>query len=71
MTQGAYVGKVKPNSVASRAGLRAGDVIIAFANRRVTSALALERLIAGTQRGKSVSLTYVRGDEQHSTQLVL
>ena len=70
LTQGAYVGRVTAGGAAARAGLRAGDVITAFGNRQVNSALHLERLIAGAQLGQTVPFSYVRGDEKEDAQLL-
>ena len=64
---GAYLGKVRPDGAAARAGLLPGDVIVSFADRQVSSALHLEQLIAGLSSGQTVSVGYVRGADRRDT----
>ena len=58
---GAVVVEVLPNAPAERAGLRAGDVLLAFGGETVTSELALMRLIAAARPGVDVETLYARG----------
>lgn len=62
VNQGAYVGRVTPNSPAARAGLLAGDVIIAIAGRAVSSAADVEALASRLRAGTEWPVRYVRGD---------
>jgi glutaredoxin 3 len=39
---GAYIGRIRPGSLAARAGLQPGDIIVAMAGQPVGSAAALE-----------------------------
>lgn len=71
VTQGAYVGKVAPDSPAARAGLRAGDVIVSIANQPVRSVSDLESLISRLRPGHAVPLSYWRGTGQYATTLQL
>ena len=48
--RGAYVGSVHPGGVADRAGVRVGDVIVAFGNQDVQSDVHLQQLLAGVTR---------------------
>jgi S1-C subfamily serine protease len=51
-TLGAYISGVIPDGMAARAGIKAGDVIIAFDGKMVTSWQELPPLIAATVPGK-------------------
>jgi putative serine protease PepD len=64
--QGAGVADVKPNTPASRAGLRSGDVIVRLGDRVIASPEDLSSVIDGAKPGDSLSLTYVRGGKQHT-----
>ena len=48
---GAYVGGVRPGSVASHAGLRAGDIITAVDGTKVTNADDLAQALKGVTAG--------------------
>ena len=67
--QGAYVGRVSPEGVAERAGLRVGDMIVALADREVTSALVLEQLVAAVKVGQRIPASFVREGLRSSTVL--
>jgi len=65
---GAYVGSVRAGSVAARAGLQAGDVIVALGSYPVKGAADLHRLIPEMPAGKDLALTYIRnGREERVT----
>jgi S1-C subfamily serine protease len=66
-TKGVYVGEVRPNSVAERAGIRPGDVITVVAGKRVRTMAALDQLIDTLKAGDSVTVRYLRGGEEHTT----
>jgi S1-C subfamily serine protease len=66
-TSGAYVGRVKPGSPAEQAGLRPGDVITALGGEPVARAGDVNRLVQQLPRRLEVSLTYVRGGQEHDT----
>jgi putative serine protease PepD len=68
---GAQVGSVRSGTPAARGSLKAGDVITAFAGKRVTSAAELESAIAAHKPGDSVSLTFTRSGKSHTVQLKL
>jgi len=66
--KGIFVGQVRPDSVAARAGLAAGDIIAAAANKRVSNLHALDRLIDTLKPGESITIRYYRGmDDQLGT----
>ncbi len=64
---GAYVGQVRPNSPAERAGLRPGDVIVALGGQPVSRAADVHRLLPEMPQGRQVSLAYVRDGQQRDT----
>jgi S1-C subfamily serine protease len=61
VSSGVLVASVEPDSPAARAGLREGDVIVAFADRPVAGIDALHRLLTDRQVGVRSPLTIVRG----------
>lgn len=67
--EGAYLGRVRPDGAAARAGLRSGDVIISLAGRPVRSAVQLEQLIARVRPGARVPIEYVRNGAVQQTEL--
>ena len=66
-TSGAYVGQVKPGSPADKAGLRPGDVITSLGGEPVARAGDVHRLVQQLPKRLEVSLTYVRGGQEHDT----
>jgi glutaredoxin 3 len=67
--EGAYVGRLRPDGAAARAGLRPGDVIVSLAGRPVRSAVQLEQLVARVRPGASVPIEYVRNGAIQRTEL--
>jgi len=67
----ALVGIVRPGTPAAAAGLKAGDVITAFAGRKVSSSQELQTAIAAKRPGETASLTYLRGGQSHTVQVKL
>lgn len=63
-SSGAYVGRVRSGSPAERAGLRQGDVVTALGGQPVVVADDLHKLVSGMPKGRDLSLTYVRSDQQ-------
>lgn len=70
-TEGAYVGRVTPNSPAEKAGLRVGDVIIEVAGQPVHNAMDLEHIYANLYPGSRTRLTYLRKGQQIQAELYL
>jgi S1-C subfamily serine protease len=61
---------VEPASAADRAGLRAGDLILALDGVTITGADDLIRALTGDKIGKSVALDVLRGTERLALSLV-
>ncbi|WP_042779385.1 PDZ domain-containing protein, partial [Sinorhizobium fredii] len=57
---GAVVGSVEQNSPAAQAGLRAGDVIIAVNNRKITGSADLRNRVGLAPVGSEVEIEYRR-----------
>jgi S1-C subfamily serine protease len=57
---GVAVASVEPASPAAKAGLREGDVIIAFAGTAVTAVDDLQRVLTGDQVGVPAPVTILR-----------
>jgi Do/DeqQ family serine protease len=63
--RGVIVENVAPDSAAARAGIKVGDVIVAFNGQPVTDGNTLRNQVAATRPGTEVELTVVRaGGEQ-------
>jgi serine protease Do len=69
--KGALVSNVEPDSAASRAGVRQGDVIVEVDNRSVADGNELRNAIAGTKPGTTVSLKVVREGRPESLKATL
>jgi glutaredoxin 3 len=61
ITFGAYIGRVRPNSIAEKIGLSVGDVIIQINKRPISNAADLGSVIASTKPGDALSLVFIRG----------
>ncbi len=53
---GALVAAVEPNAPAQKAGLQAGDIVVAIGEQAVESSADLARLVAGTKPGATVNV---------------
>jgi S1-C subfamily serine protease len=58
---GAYVGGVRPGSLASQVGLRVGDIITAVDSTQVTNADDLAQALKAVAAGSRTTLRFVRG----------
>jgi serine protease Do len=59
------------DSPAGQAGLRTGDIIIAFEGHPIEDSRDLTRRVASTEAGRTVQLTYIRDGRQHVTSVRL
>jgi S1-C subfamily serine protease len=62
-TAGVYVGRIRPGTVAEKAGLKAGDVIVGLAGKRVRNMTALDQMIDAVRPGDQVAVDYWRAGE--------
>jgi S1-C subfamily serine protease len=60
---GAYVGRIRSGSIAERAGLAVGDVIIQLNDQLISDTAALERFLLGIKQGDKLSIVFIRGTE--------
>jgi S1-C subfamily serine protease len=67
----ATVATVQPGSVATRAGLRAGDRLVAVAGQRVATLAEANAVIASRRPGEKVTLMFQRGGKVESTEVEL
>jgi len=68
ITLGAYVGKVRPGSLAERAGLSPGDIITEVNMQRIANADNLERAISKLSKNSRVSLVFIREKKEFTTE---
>jgi membrane-associated protease RseP (regulator of RpoE activity) len=66
---GAYVGRIKPGSIAEKAGLAVGDVIIHLNTRSISSAADLEQFIAEVKQGDMLSIVFIRGNAVNTAEV--
>jgi serine protease Do len=70
-THGALVADVEPSGAAARAGLRAGDLIVAIDGTPIVHAEELPRNVARNAPGSSIKVTIVRGGERRELAVTL
>lgn len=70
VTSGILVISVEPKGPAHRAGLREGDVIVAYGSHPVASIDELHRLLTEEQVGTKIGLTFLRGGEKLTLEVV-
>ncbi len=68
---GAYLGAVRPDTPAARAGLRRGDVLTSLDGTAIRSADDLERTLLGAPRGRPLELTWWRDGQTLQGTVVL
>jgi serine protease Do len=65
------VGAVSPNNPAARAGIREGDVILAFNGTPVTDGNTLRNQVASTAPGTAVKVTVMRDGREQEIEVTL
>jgi serine protease Do len=65
-TAGVVIDDVDPDSAASKAGLRKGDVVVEFDGERVRSVRQFTRLVSETPAGRTVSAAVMRDGQRVS-----
>ena len=68
ITFGAYVGKVRPNSLAERLGLAAGDIITEVNMKRIANADDIGSALSKLSKGSRISLVLIRGNKELTTE---
>ncbi len=68
LTLGAYVGRVRPDSIAERIGLGPGDIITELNMKRIANASDLERALSSLNDGSRFSLVFLRGNKTMTTE---
>src|SRR5215212_5129 len=69
--RGVIVGSVQRGSAAEKAGLKQGDVIVAFNGNAVNEANELRNLVAATQPGTDVTLKLLRDGREQDVQITV
>lgn len=68
---GAYIGAVRPNTPAARAGLRDGDIVISLDGAPVRGLGDLQQLLSRLPLGQPLEVVWLRNDREMTGQLVL
>jgi glutaredoxin 3 len=68
LTAGAYIGKVRPGSLAERLGLRPEDTIVEINMQTIANAIDLEKAIVRLSKGNRISVLFIRDSEQLSAE---
>ena len=71
ITFGAYVGRIKPGSVAEKAGLTVGDIIIQLNSQGVFRAVHIEALMAKIKPGDKLNIVFIRGNIVTTTEITI
>ena len=69
--EGALVASVGENNPADKAGIKAGDIILEFDNKKIDTMRTLPRVVASTEVGKSVVLKIWRNKRLITKRLIL
>lgn len=65
---GAYVGKVRPGSVAEKLGLIQGDIITEVNMQNIANTAALELTLSKLRKGSRLSVVFLRGNNTLSAE---
>nr|NDG08850.1 PDZ domain-containing protein [Oxalobacteraceae bacterium] len=69
--QGALVARVEPDSPAEKAGVEAGDIIIAFNGSTIEKSGDLPRMVGSTKPGSKANLTVLRKGNKRDLPVVI
>ena len=70
-TKGAVVQNVVPNAPAAKAGLQAGDIVVAVNGKPIQSSGELTRAVAANQPGTKVTLNLLRNGQKKDVQVTV
>lgn len=70
-SEGAFVADVMENSPAEKAGIKRGDLIIAYGGKKVKDSDTLPRLVAVTEIGKKARIVLIRDKKQMEVDVVV
>jgi len=68
---GALISSVDAGGPAAKAGLKNGDVVVAFDNKPIADNRALPRIVADTPAGKTVNVDVLRGGKKQTVKLTV
>jgi serine protease Do len=68
-TKGVFVGVIRPDTVAERAGIRPGDVIVGLAGKRVASMTQLDQMVGTLKAGDKITARFLRDGESRTATL--
>jgi 2-alkenal reductase len=68
---GAYVQRVEPGAAADRAGIRAGDIIVAVGNDRINAQTTFTEVLFAHAPGETVPVTVIRNGREQTVQATL
>jgi serine protease Do len=68
---GAVITRITPEGPAAAAGLRAGDIVLKFADRDVADSRALTRMVGEAQIGATIAIEIVRSGERRTVQATI
>lgn len=71
ITTGYFVSYVVPDTPAEKGGIKAGDVIVEFDGRKLSSSEEFRRMVASLQPGKTVAVKVLRDEEDKINPLTL
>ena len=69
--EGIALREIMPGSAAAKAGLRAGDIILAVDQENLTGLMEMKTLLQRLQPGSEIIVTYKRGNARKKTKVAL
>ena len=68
---GLYIAQVVPGSAADKAGMKAGDILVKFANQDIATTADLQDVLLQRKPGEQVPVTYYEGSTLKTATLTL
>lgn len=66
---GAYIGRIKSGSIAEKAGLSIGDVVIQMNKQAINGAGDVEHFIANIKQGETLYIVFIRGNTVNKAEI--